>query len=117
MNDKTPFLDVKSYATEEGNRDVIEPETTGPPTSPVLSLYESEQGAGLVDPETEEYVTFLNEFYDEEFDETLYALVTEATVIYETNFFHEQEDPQTIGYQAERLLDQHFAPILAESEA
>ena len=117
MNDQAPFLNVQSFVAEEQSRDVIEPETAGPSISPFLSLYESEQGAGLADPETEEYVTFLNEFYDEEFDETLYALVNEAAAIYETNFLHEQEDPQTTGYQAERLLDQHFAPILAESEA
>jgi len=117
VNDQAPFLDVRSFVTEEGSRDVIEPETTGPPSSPFLSLYESEEGAGLVDPEAEEYVTFLNEFYDEEFDEALYALVDEAAAIYETRFPHEQEDPQTTGYEAERLLDQHFAPLVAESEA
>src|SRR5215204_2308678 len=117
MNDQVPFLDVRSFVTEEGSRDVIEPETTGPPSSPFLSLYESEEGAGLVDPEAEEYVTALTEFYDEEFDEALYALVDEAAAIYETRFPHEQEDPQTTGYEAERLLDQHFAPLVAESEA
>src|SRR5215210_6746884 len=117
MNDQAPFLDVTSFVTEEGSRDVIEPETTGPPSSPFLSLYESEEGAGLVDPEAEEYVTALTEFYDEEFDEALYALVDEAAAIYETRFPHEQEDPQATGYEAERLLDQHFAPLVAESEA
>src|SRR5215210_7098255 len=117
MDNRAPFLNVQSFVAEEESRDVIEPETIGPSSSPFISLYESEQGAGLVDPETEEYVTFLNEFYDEEFDETLYALVDEAAAIYETHFPHEQEDPQTTGYEAERLLDQHFAPVVAESEA
>ena len=41
----------------------------------------------------------------------------EAAAIYETHFSHEQGDPQTIGYQAERLLNQHFAPLVAETEA
>src|SRR5215204_4300823 len=80
-------------------------------------MSEFEEGAGLADPETDEYVTALTEFYDEEFDEALYALVDEAAAIYETRFPHEQEDPQTTGYEAERLLDQHFAPLVAESEA
>lgn len=116
MKKQAPFLDVRSFVTEEADRDVLERQTF-PPTSPFLSLYESEEGGGLVDPETEEYVAFLNELYDEEFDEALSALVDEAAAIYETHFLHEQEDPQTIGYQAERLLNQHFAPLVVEAEA
>ena len=117
MKDQAPFLDVRSFVTEEGSRDVLERETSVPPSSPFLSLYESEEGGGLVDPETEKYVAFLNELYDEEFDEALSTLVDEAAAIYETHFLNEQEDPQTIGYQAERLLNQHFAPLVAEAEA
>jgi hypothetical protein len=49
VNDQVPFLDVRSFVTEEGSRDVVEPETTGSPSSPFLSLYESEEGAGLAD--------------------------------------------------------------------
>src|SRR5215210_8682668 len=113
MDNRAPFLNVQSFVAEEESRDVIDPETTGPASSPFLSLYESGQGAGLVDPETEEYVTFLNEFYDEAFDESLYALVNEAAAVYETRFSADQEDPQTTGYEAERLLDKHFAPIVA----
>jgi hypothetical protein len=117
MTNQAPFVDVKSFTTEEGSRDVLERETSVPSSSPFLSLYESEEGGSVVDPETEDYVAFLNEFYDEEFDEALSSLVDEATAIYETHFAYEQEDPQTIGYQAERLLNQHFAPLVAEAEA
>ncbi len=114
MKNQPPFLDISSFVIEEVSRNDLE--TSVPPNSPFLSLYESQEG-GLVDPETEEYVTFLNELYDEEFDEALFALVDDAATIYETHFPHEQEDPQTIGYQAERLLTQHFAPLVAEAEA
>lgn len=117
MNNQAPFLDVRSFVTEEESRDVIEHETSVPAMSPFLSFYESEGGGGSVDPEAEEYVAFLNELYDEELDEGLSTLVNEAAAIYETRFSFEQEDPQTIGYQAERLLTQHFAPLVAEAEA
>lgn len=116
MNNQAPFLDVSSFMTEEGSRDIIDREVSIPPVSPFLSFYEAEAGGGPVDPEAEEYVAFLNELHDEEFDEALASLADEAAAIYETRFAYEQEDPQTIGYQAERLLTQHFAPLAAEAE-
>lgn len=116
MKSDSPFLDVKSFVMEEDGRE--EPETTtAPENTPFLSLYESHETGELIDPETEEYVAFLNELYDEEFDEALSGLVSEASAIFETQFMHEREDPQTAGYQGERLLNQHFAPLIAEAEA
>jgi len=115
MKAQAPFLEVRSFVTEEINQDALE--TTAPPSTPFLSLYESEEGGAWVDPETEEHVAFLNELYDEEFDEALCALVDEAAAIYEAQFPYEQEDPRTVWYQAERLLTQHFAPLVAEAEA
>ena len=115
MNNQAPFLDVTSFVTEEVSRDPVE--TFAPASSPFLSLYESEVTGDLIDPETEEYTIFLNELHDEEFHEALSGLVSEAAALYETRFMHEQEDPQTIGYQAERFLDLHFAPLVAEAEA
>uniref|UniRef100_A0A831TXT9 Uncharacterized protein n=1 Tax=Geobacter metallireducens TaxID=28232 RepID=A0A831TXT9_GEOME len=116
MNNQAPFLDVRSFMAEEGGRDIIDREVSIPPVSPFLSFYEAEGGGGPMDPEAEEYVAFLNELHDEEFDEALSSLADEAAAIYEARFAHEQEDPQTIGYQAERLLTQHFAPLAAEAE-
>ena len=117
MKNQAPFLDIMSFDMEEGSRAVIERETSVPPSSPFLSLYESDEAGGSIDPESEEYVVFLNELQDEEFHEALASVWNEAAAIYETHFSHEQGDPQTIGYQAERLLNQHFAPLVAETEA
>lgn len=116
MNKESPFLDIKSFVTEEIVSESYEASTTT--VSPFLSLYEAESG-GMVDHQSEEYVTFLNQLYDEEFDEALSSLVDEATEIYETHFGseHESGDPRAVGYQAERLLNQHFAPLVAESHA
>jgi hypothetical protein len=116
MNKESPFLDIKSFMAEEVTSETYEASTTT--VSPFLTLYEAESG-GMVDPQSEEYVTFLNQLYDEEFDEALSSLVDEATEIYETHFGpeHEHEDPRTVGYRAERMLNQHFAPLVGESEA
>ncbi|RXA20228.1 hypothetical protein EQO05_06515 [Methanosarcina sp. MSH10X1] len=115
MKNQAPFLNVSSFAMEEVSREILE--TSTPPGSPFLSIYESEEAGGLIDPETEEYVQFLNELYDEEFNETLYGLASEAAALYEVRFTHEYRDPGIVGYEAERFLNQHFAPLVAEAEA
>ncbi len=115
MNNQAPFLDVSSFIMEEVSEDTLEP--SAPPVSPFLSLYESEESGDIIDPETEEYVQFLNELYDEEFDEALFDLASEASALFETRFMHEPGDSETMGYEAERLLAQHFAPLVAEAEA
>lgn len=114
MNGSAPFLDIRSFVAEETTEPTYE--TFLPSRSPFLTLYESETSGGMVDPEAEDYVAFLNELYDEEFDDALSNLVDEAEAIYEAQFPYEQEDPQTVGYQAERLLTQHFAPLVTQSE-
>jgi hypothetical protein len=117
MKNQKPFLDVSSFTIEEESRDILESDTSNPSSSPFLSVYESEETGGLIDPEIEEYVAFLNELFDEEFDEALAVLIDEASAIYETQFHHEQEDFERNGYQAERLLDQYFAPLVFEAES
>ena len=115
MTSHSPFLDVRSFAEEEAPTRAEESPTRAQPGSPFLAVYEFEE-EGRVDPQTEEYVSFLNELYDEQFNEAVSNLVDEAAAIYETNFANEQQDPHTAGYQAERLLKQHFAPLVAEAE-
>jgi hypothetical protein len=117
MKSDAPFLDVRSFVTEETGRDGITDETSGPLSNPFLSLYDSEASGEAVNPEDEEYVAFLNELYDEEFDGAMSALADEATALFEVQFPQEGEDPRSVGYQAERYLDQHFAPLVAEAEA
>jgi hypothetical protein len=114
MKQESPFLDIRSFTTEE--IDSVPHETLVQPSTPFLALYESEDGS-LVHPEKAEYLTFLNQLYDEEFEDTLASLVSEATSIYETHFPQEYEGSGSNTYQAERLLNQHFAPLVAEAEA
>src|SRR4051812_13139990 len=116
MPNHSPFLDVKSFEEEEASARAEESPTRAQPASPFLAVYEFEE-EGWIDPQTEVYVSFLNELYDERFNEALSSLVDEAATVYETNFANTQQDPRTSGYQAERLLNQHFAPLVAEAEA
>jgi hypothetical protein len=116
MSTQAPFLEVRSFVPEE--REAAEAfESSAAPTTPFLSLYGSEEGSRLADPRAEAYALFLNDLYDEEFEETLYALASEAASLYETRFVHENADPRANGYEAERLLDQHFAPLVAETQS
>lgn len=115
MKNQAPFLDLSSFATEKVSQEIFE--TSTPPSTPFLSLYESQEAGSVIDPETEEYVQFLNELYDEEFDEALYGLVSEAAALYEVRFTYEHGDPGIVGYEAERFLNQHFAPLVTEAEA
>jgi hypothetical protein len=115
MTNQSPFLDVRSFAEEEAPGRAEETYTRGHPASPFLAVYEFE-GEGRTDSQTEEYVSFLNELYDEQFSEALSSLVDEAATIYETNALNQQRDPRATAYQAERLLNQHFSPLVAEAE-
>ena len=105
MTSHSPFLDVKSFAEEEAPTRAEESPTRAQPGSPFLAVYEFEE-EGRVDPQTEEYVSFLNELYDEQFNEAVSNLVDEAAAIYETNFANEQQD----------LCEKPLANSVAEAE-
>jgi hypothetical protein len=85
--------------------------------SPFRSIYELAGEEGAIDPEAEEVMEFLNELYDEEFDEAVFELVSEADEFYQDRFESEYGDPLVQKMQAMRMLEQHFAPLVTESEA
>jgi hypothetical protein len=85
--------------------------------SPFRSLFELESDEGVIDPEAEEAMEFLDELYDEEFDEALFELVSEAAELYEDRFESEYGDLLVQKMQGMRFLEQHFAPLVQEAEA
>ena len=89
MSAQPPFLDVRSFVREEEDRTEADRESPALSRSPFVSLYELEEGGGVIDPEAE----------------------------VRDSISAGMEDPETVGYQAERLLNQHFAPLIAEAEA
>jgi hypothetical protein len=84
--------------------------------SPFRSVYELENEAGSIDPEAEEAMEFLNQLYDEEFDEAVFELVSEANELYQDRFESEFGDPLAQKMQAARMIEQHFAPLVSEAE-
>jgi hypothetical protein len=84
--------------------------------SPFRSVYELKEEEGTIDPEAEEAMEFLNELYDEEFDEAVYELVSEANELYQDRFESEYGDPLVQKMQAVRMLEQHFTPLVTEAE-
>ena len=86
--------------------------------SPFQSIYELESEEGIVDPETEAVMEFLDELYDEEFDEALYELIDEADELYQNRFESEYYgNPIAQKIEAQRVLEAHFAPLVREAEA
>lgn len=88
--------------------------------SPFPSIYELENpldSQGIVAPEMEEYVTFLNELYEEEFNEAIAELADEATELYQNQFETEYGDPTTQKREAAYLLEAHFNPLIHAAEA
>jgi hypothetical protein len=78
-----------------------------------LSVYEQIEGeAPFEDPVREAYVSVVQELYDEEFDESLFELLTDARNLHSDHLGsgHSQED-------ADRLVAQHFSDLIRESES
>lgn len=115
MSPQAPFLNVSSFVSEEEPVAHEVFETSSPPISPFLRIYEEEDG-GQSSAENEEYAAFLNNLYDEELDEALFELAGEARDLYETQIMNEVEGFGTDSRGAERLLEQHFAPLAREIE-
>jgi hypothetical protein len=113
---QAPFLDVQSFVAQEAAPDENMLQEEGR-FSPFLSVYEAGEGDGPTELESQGYTDFLNELYDEEFDEALFELVGEAAAVYESQFLQEHEDSRGGGYEAERVLTQYLAPLAREAEA
>ncbi len=79
--------------------------------SPFQSVYTFQGERAADEPEREEWVSFLAELRDREFDEALFELADEAADLVETRFEGEDGVPYP---QAERLVEEHFAPQRSE---
>ena len=117
---ETPFPDQSmGFVSEESERE-DEQKTYSDSyqlDSPFQSIYELESEEGIVDPETEAVMEFLDELYDEEFDEAIYELIDEADELYQNRFeseYYGNSIAQKI--EARRVLENHFAPLVREVE-
>ena len=109
---RTPFLDAQSFEQEQ---------MVGPPAprpnpgawSPFLAVYESANGDNEADePLREAYTTLVNDLYDEEFDESLFELLTSARGLHQDHIAagHSVAD-------ADRMVTHHFAQLTREAES
>ncbi len=115
---QSPFLDISSFEVEETEIPGGQ-ETSGfsEVESPFRSIYEIKDQEGIVDQESEEFASFFTELYDQEFDEVVSEIINEAANLYESRFEGEYGGISTQGVKAERLLEEHFAPLIRETEA
>jgi hypothetical protein len=76
-----------------------------------MSVYELADGeSAFDDPVREAYSTLANELYDEEFDEALFELLTDARNMH--------QDHLASGYSssdADRVVTQHFSELVREA--
>jgi hypothetical protein len=66
---------------------------------------------GTIDPEAEEEMEFLNELYDEEFDEAVYELISEANELFDVFVGEKQRGEPFIQLLGGREVDIWFDGI------
>ena len=107
----TPFLEMRSFVHEES--ELFASETPTPALgSPFVSVYELDGQLEYADPQQEAYSTLMQDLYDEEFDEALFELMTEARGVHEEHMLANAH-----SLEGERLLRQHFNQLIREAEA
>jgi hypothetical protein len=113
---ETPFQETLTTALEDS-------EATKEPMSvsrwyeaevPFRDMQETVEGYG---PEAEDFVQLLAELRDEEFDEAVKRLVSEASELYQEQFIGESDTSMPPPAEAERLLEAHFEPLVGEAES
>jgi hypothetical protein len=107
----TPFLETRSFVRED--TEVFVSETPTPALgSPFLSVYELDGEMEYADPEQEAYAAMVQELYDQEFDEALFELMSEARGLHEQHLVSD-----ALSIEGERQLQQQFNQLIREAEA
>lgn len=118
---ETPFLDTRTQAREDTARETSAGESFGGSwefTTPFLPSEMEERGeAESLAPEIAEFSELTGELKDTLFRESLEQLADEALAAHETQFAGEYGDHEMRDLTAERLLNEHFAPLSMETEA
>jgi hypothetical protein len=104
----TPFVEAESFV-----QDADQPPPTAPAWSPFVSAYEAPDHESEVDePLREAYTTVVNALYDEEFDESLYELLTSAQGLHENRLASGLSREES-----DRVVAQHFSQLAREADA
>ena len=99
----------------------IAPEAEAPPAltrsaasvrSPFVSLYEAEGGVADLEPRREAFANLVEELHDDEFEAAMAAVHSHGRAFHDAQLTNGVPRPQ-----ADRLLVQHFEPLLRETAA
>jgi hypothetical protein len=120
LKHRTPFLDVSSFAADEAEtveyEETLLASTDYEVNTPFRSEFRLETQENMVTPEAEEFVSFLDELYDREFDEAVFQLVNEAADLYAARFEGEFMGEAAQQMEVKRMLEEHFSPLVYEIE-
>jgi hypothetical protein len=112
-NVRIPFVDSKSFSSEEAETQDLEVRSALTARTPFVSVYESAEGeSAFEDPIREAYSSLVDELYDEEFDEALFELFTDVR-----NMHQDQLASGNPASEADRIVTQHVSQLVRESEA
>jgi hypothetical protein len=120
---ETPFLEVLPYAGEIELQELLAREQPGgawqswemqTPFLPTAAAEAGEAGSPSADIATLGEIAA--ELKDSEFREALEALADEALDMHRDQLAGQYGDPETRGLAAERLLNDHFAPLAAQAD-
>lgn len=113
---RSPFLASDSFSAEVDSESppvVQSPMGAAVFRSPFVSVYEAgDEETAYGDPVREAFASVLGELHDEEFDEALSELHSDARAL------HQQQLARGVPRaEADRAVMQHFAPLVRECEA
>jgi len=104
------FLSFDSFAAPESEAAPEPVRSAAPQRSPFVALYEAEGDSAELTPQREAYATLVDQLHDDEFEAAM------ATLHGHGRAFHDaQLAAGTPRAQADRLLVQHFEPLLRET--
>ena len=104
------FLSFDSFAAPEREAPPEPARTYAPSRSPFLALYESEDGAGEPSAQREAFASLVDQLHDDEFEAAMAAVQGRGRA------FHDGQLAAGVPRaQADRLLVQHFEPLLRQS--
>jgi len=120
-NFNSPFLNEKSFEPEinilsESESSRIANWESEEPASPFLSTYQINENITVFDPQLEAVSTLATEMYSHEFDDAVYELINEATVLYENQIEGETSSRTTSDREAMFFLEEHYSPLVSEVE-
>ena len=111
---RSPFIDGASFAKAPPKPAPGSSAAAPQASSPFLNLYETEGQPESMEPDDELFAELMSELQDDEFDDAVSAVITEAAELVEDRLAGEIGDPVAKLRDAEHLLEGYFTPLQSE---